>query len=324
MAEKIAEQLDRVGSESGPRANGPLRVGYLAGSGHTGSTLLAMFMDSHPQIVSVGETSIKPAVRSIQKSLPLCSCGTAVAECGFWRQVFDAVGREGHSLSASNWSNDYRYETKFLRLGLSRYSSHRLLRTLQNVATGLLPFHRARVQHTNHVNVAFIRSVLQIAGADVFFDTSKSPMRLWHLLHLPQLEIRVVLLVRDVRGFCSSAKRRGQSIEQAASAWTNQQRVLADITGEMPPDRVTRLRYEDMCEDPARRLKALQEFLQVETLEPPDVAMSREHHVLGNRIRRDGAIRIRPADDWRKTLTVGEAAAALRIAGKTNEQFGYS
>jgi hypothetical protein len=180
------------------------------------------------------------------------------------------------------------------------------------------------VRRTNEVNVAFIRSVLQIAGADVFFDTSKAPMRLWHLLRVPELDVRVVLLVRDVRGFCSSAKRRGQSVKEAASAWNNRHRVLADIAARLPDERVTWLRYEDLCVDPSRRLKELQRFLQVDEQEPPEFILSRDHHVLGNRIRRDGAIRIRPADDWSKTLTASEASEALRIAGQTNERFHYS
>jgi hypothetical protein len=307
-----------------PRDPERLRVGFLTGSGHTGSTLLALFMDTHPQIVSVGETAIKPGLRSGSEQLHRCSCGHPISECRFWQTVFEAVGRTGHELNASNWSNDYRYESRILHLMLSRYSSIRPARALQDIAGGLLPFHRARVRRTNEVNVAFIRSVLQIAGADVFFDTSKAPMRLWHLLRVPELDVRVVLLVRDVRGFCSSAKRRGQSVKEAASAWNNRHRVLADIAARLPDERVTWLRYEDLCVDPSRRLKELQRFLQVDEQEPPEFILSRDHHVLGNRIRRDGAIRIRPADDWSKTLTASEASEALRIAGQTNERFHYS
>jgi hypothetical protein len=324
MGEYAADQLRSSVAQSSLSGEPRLRVGYLAGSGHTGSTLLALFMDCHPQIVSVGETAMKSAVRSPSKPAQLCSCGRSISECGFWGRVFESVSRTGHELNAAKWSNDYRYESPLLHLALSRYSSVRSVRTLQNIAGRLLPFHRARVRRTNEVNVAFIRSVLQVAGADVFFDASKGPMRLRHLLGIPELELRVVRLIRDVRGFCSSAKRRGQAIEQAASAWNNRHRVLTDITKTVPEDRLMSLRYEDLCEDPFRRLKELQRFLQVEEKDPPEVVASHDHHVLGNRIRRHGAIRIRPADDWSKSLTATEIREVLRIAGRTNEQFGYS
>jgi hypothetical protein len=323
MGERAAGQRSAV---TAPRIHAPgrLRVGYLTGSGHTGSTLLALFMDTHPQIVSVGETAIKAGRRSAARPKRLCSCGVPISECRFWKSVFEAVSQRGHELNASNWSNDYRYQSRLLHLALSRYSSIRPVRALQDIAGRFLPYHRARVRETNEVNVEFIRAAMQIAGADVFFDTSKSPMRLQHLLRVPELDIRVVLLVRDVRGFCSSAKRRGQAVEEAASAWNKRHRLLAEMAAQLPPERVTSLRYEDLCEDPAFRLKELQRFLQVEVIEPPEVVVPRDHHVLGNRIRREGAIRIRPADDWSKTLTVSETGEVLRIAGRTNEQFGYA
>ena len=323
MAERAVQHLEPAGRSPIPESK-PLRVGYLTGSGHTGSTLLALFMDAHPQIVSVGETAVKPGLGTDSKPMHLCSCGDPLSNCRFWSSVFEAVGRAGYELNASNWSNDYRYESRILHRLLSRYSSIRAVRTLQNLAGHLLPFHRARVRRTNQVNIAFMRSVLQIARADVFFDTSKAPMRLWHLLRLPELDVRVVLLVRDVRGFCSSAKRRGQPVKEAARAWNNRQRVLADIAAQLRSDRVTWLRYEDLCADPSRRLRELQQFLQVAVQEPPDSIKTREHHVLGNRIRRDGAIRIRPADDWRETLTASETRDALHIAGEMNERFSYS
>ena len=72
-----------------PRDPERLRVGFLTGSGHTGSTLLALFMDTHPQIVSVGETAIKPGLRSGSEQLHRCSCGHPISECRFWQTVFE-------------------------------------------------------------------------------------------------------------------------------------------------------------------------------------------------------------------------------------------
>lgn len=322
MGEQAQRQAEIAGGAQ--PVVGRLRVGYLTGSGHTGSTLLALFMDTHSQIVSVGETAIKPGLRSGTTPAHLCSCGEPLENCCFWSRLFDEVGRSGYELNASNWSNDYRYDSRILHLLLSRYSSLRTVRALQNMAGSLLPFHRARVRRTDQVNVAFVRAVLKMARADVFFDTSKAPMRLWHLLRIREFDVRVVLLVRDVRGFCGSAKRRGQSVPDAATAWTNRQRILTDIAAGLPADRLTWLRYEDLCASPARSLKTLQQFLQVRVEDPPECVLSRDHHVLGNRIRRDGAVRIRPADDWSRTLTQSEIREALRIAGETNERFGYS
>ena len=60
----------------------PLRVVYLAGSGHTGSTLIAMFVDAHPRIVSVGETALKRKAQWQAKTDLPCTCGALVED---WR-----------------------------------------------------------------------------------------------------------------------------------------------------------------------------------------------------------------------------------------------
>ena len=55
--------FDRMSEETQTTmVTGRIPVVYVAGSGHTGSTLLALLLDSHPEICCVGETSIKPPI----------------------------------------------------------------------------------------------------------------------------------------------------------------------------------------------------------------------------------------------------------------------
>ncbi|HET9468064.1 MAG TPA: hypothetical protein VFO48_06630, partial [Vicinamibacterales bacterium] len=55
------------------------RLVYLAGSGHTGSTLLALLMNAHPAVASVGEVAIKPKIRHKGNELrQKCSCGALI------------------------------------------------------------------------------------------------------------------------------------------------------------------------------------------------------------------------------------------------------
>lgn len=305
------------------RQRQPIRVGYLTGSGHTGSTLIALFMDAHPQIASVGETAFKRSVRRRRETRQRCSCGETYFTCPFWQRVFRDVKEDGYDLSPLNWSNEYKYENAWLNKTLSRYSSRRVIRALQNAAAAALPFHRGRVRHTNQVNVSFIRAVLDVARAEVFFDASKAPMRLHHLLEIPELDIRVVRLVRDVRGFAGSAKRRGQPIEDAATIWKNQQAVIADVTRDLPPERSFMLRYEALCENPRDWFRRLYAFLGVEVVDPPETVVPEQHHVLGNRIRKNKQLRIRTPDNWRQALTHDEVSRVLRIAADANESLGY-
>jgi hypothetical protein len=301
-----------------------LPVVYLAGSGHTGSTLLALFLDAHPRIVSVGETAFKRKIQRRGSAKLACTCGASYLDCPFWQAVFRGVTEAGFEFSPLKWSNDFRYKNPLAHRLLSRYSGNPALRAMQRAAAALLPGHGASVDHVRRVNVEFIRTVLRVAHADVFFDTSKRAMRLYHLLETSELDVKVVKLVRDVRGYVSSAKKRGASVSDAALAWRTDQENFEHITRDLPSDRVMLLRYEDACRDPQTWLKRTYAFCGVEPIDPPEVVVSGEHHVLGNNMRRNEKIRIRLDESWRSLLSSDEQARALAIAGPFQGHLGYA
>jgi hypothetical protein len=298
-------------------------VVYVAGSGHTGSTLLAMLVDAHPQIVSVGETSIKPKIRrrghgAVQK----CSCGELIAHCRFWQRVFGRVRELGFELNESRWSNDYRLEHPFLRRLLTGHSHYRPLRAFQDWAADHLPVYKQHMRNIGRVNVAFIRALLEVANADVFVDTSKRTSRLARLLTLPELDVRVVGLVRDVRGYAASAKRRGYPPLDAARTWVHDQSLISVVTRALPADRVMVLRYEDLCTDVEGALLRFYTFAGVERVPPTTSIETGQHHVIGNSMRFT-TTSVRLDESWRQRLTAAEQHQILEIAGNMNRTFGY-
>jgi hypothetical protein len=144
------------------------------------------------------------------------------------------------------------------------------------------------------------------------------------MLETPELDVKVVKLVRDVRGYVSSAKKRGESVRDAALAWRRHQQSFDLITRDVSPDRVMLLRYEDVCRDPRTWLKQTYGFCGVEPVDPPETVVSREHHVLGNNMRRNETIRIRLDESWRSLLSTDEQARAVEIAGAFHGRLGYS
>ena len=198
------------------------------------------------------------------------------------------------------------------------------VRWLQRQALWALPVHAQWLARVDRVNVAFIRAVLEVSGKQVFFDTSKRPVRLERLASIPAIDLRLIQLVRDVRGYVSSGKRRGLDLESEARAWKIEQDTIFEIARRLPPDAFTRLRYEDLCADPTGEIERLHRFLGVSPLAPPVELLPREHHVLGNRIRRQESIRVRPSADWQAQLTAGEVQRVLSIAGDLNAKLGYA
>jgi hypothetical protein len=272
----------------------------------------------------VGETAFKRKIQQRGSTKLKCTCGASYQECPFWHEVFQGVKAAGFELSTQQWTNDFRYKGWFAHRVLTRHAGNPAIRLVQRITAALLPRHEARMAQVRRVNVAFIRTVLRVAGADVFFDTSKRALRLEQLLETEELDLKVVKLVRDVRGYVSSAKKRGQTVPEAALTWRRDQEAIDAIVRSLPSGRVMLLRYEDVCRDPHTWLKQTYAFCGVEPISPPEAVVSREHHVLGNNMRRNETIRIRLDESWRNLLSADEQAHALAIAGSLHGRLGYS
>jgi hypothetical protein len=233
------------------------------------------------------------------------------------------VEERGLQFGANNWTNDYKYKNALLHKFFSTYPAQRLLRALQKIALCRLPFHNNRVAYANKVNLAFIQSALRLTGTEVFFDTSKALMRLSYLQEIPELDLKVVRVVRDVRAFANSYKSRGVAVEQAARHWRNYQLSADNLLQTVPSDRVLLMRYEDFCHDPHHWLRHLHTFFGVQPLDPPETIMPGEHHIIGNHMRLQKITAITANYSWQEKLTATEIARILRIAGDINARLGY-
>jgi hypothetical protein len=304
---------------------GRIPVVYVAGSGHTGSTLLALLLDSHPEICCVGETSIKPPiVKRGGGATQSCSCGVPVAQCPFWTRIFEHVRQRGYELGATYWSNDYRLRNRRAQKVMKRACASAAGRPLVRWAADNIPLYSNTVREADAVNVALMEAALAVSGARVFADTTKGLTRLVHLQRISQLDIKLVRLVRDVRGYAASAKRRGLHVADAARTWLRDQTSIAEVSDILGPGRVHQVRYEDMCGEPDATLRALWSFCGVADMTPPVVIDATEHHVLGNSMRLGGQIRVRLDQSWRERLDAGETRDILAIAGTVNRALGYA
>lgn len=302
-----------------------LPVTYVVGSSHSGSTLIAFLADQHPRIASVGETAVKRRIRREGRAAQQrCSCGATLDACPFWSGVFADVSAAGIPFSAARWRTDYRFEHPWLDAILTKETSHVWWRERRRWATRHLPPFRRRTAVVDAANVAFIRAALTRRGAAVFFDTTKLLTRLTYLLEIPALDVRVVRLVRDARGFAASAQGRGESVSAATAVWLNDQTAIEHVLARRPHVPQTLVRYEDLCADPAATLARLWAFCGVEPIDPSTIVRARDHHVLGNSMRMSETIEIRIDDRWRLQLRKEDERRVLDIAGGLNERLGYA
>jgi hypothetical protein len=301
------------------------RILYVVGTGFTGSTLLAFLLDAHPRIATVGEATGPIADWGDQRAYE-CSCGAPVSECSFWKQVGEEMARRGQRFGPNAW--DLRFELggpPLARLLLTRSLRNNALDATRDALVLRVPGWGDALRERARRNQAFVESVLAVTGAEVFLDASKDPRRAVYLEHLTGLELRVVHLVRDPRGFVAShVKNRGASLESGVRAWKRMLGHARRLEARLGPGRFLRVRYEDLCTRVEDEVGRIQRFAGVEPLPGPIDFRAGAHHIIGNRMRLAGSRQVVLDEQWRERLSPDQRDAIDRRTARGRRLLGYA
>lgn len=305
--------------------SGKLRFIYLTSPPFSGSTLFSFLANTHPQIASVGEMT--GPVPSQDPDTYRCSCGERIRACEFWRQVAARMHERHFAFDCGS------FDTR-IRLGTGALSQRLLIGSLlsnafeemRDSALRLWPSQNRRLQYLLARNEALAASVLQVTGKPVFLDSSKNPMAIGHLSRRPGIDLRVVHLVRDVRGAGLSKRKNKDETNwsRAITAWVRQNRTIERQLQRLPAGTWIRIRYEDMCRAPTGTMNQFFQFCGLPPLGLPQDFSSVRHHIVGNRMRLVNAGQVRLDEEWRRALTPKEVESAMRIAGTMHLRYGYA
>jgi hypothetical protein len=296
----------------------------VASSSYSGSTLLAMLLNGHPDIAAVGETST--ARREARMETFQCSCGLLMRECPFWADVLERMHRAGHpDFRLANFELGFDPSRRTLG-GRLLYGSLRLtaVERVRDWIGARLPAHRNRMSAIGTRNRDFAGAILDATGARVVVDTSKERMRARDLRHWLGMDLRVIHLVRDPRGVVYSSVRRGRDggdARAAAVRWAKVNAAILNAVAGLPADRRLVVRYEALCADPDAVLRRIARFLD---LDPdgftPQAEGEARPHVLGNRTRLVPVTEIRLDETWRTVLTDEQLREIDRAARGTERR----
>lgn len=210
---------------------GRTRVIYILGAGRSGSTMLSMLLGNLDGIFNAGEVRYL-FNRDLQvRDLP-CSCGESVYNCVFWGDIIPKID---HSI-VDNATAKLR-ASKVLSVFLQSDLAKQIGQVYANIAS------KANVQ--------------------VLIDSSKHPVYAKCLSMAPNIELRVIHLVRDPRGMVSSWSQNKEYLGRkpawkVALIW-----VLLNLLSEVlfaNHPFYLRLRYEDFVENPRKHLLSVLSF----------------------------------------------------------------
>lgn len=267
-----------------------IRVGYVAGWGRSGSTLLAQ-LAQWEDVVAVGEMRFIWEAGLVENET--CSCGEPFRSCPFWTAVgaeaFGGWSEVPASHLAAVSSEAFR-PTAALRRTSSRDRSAQLIEELK-------PY-----------TLAVYDAVLRVSGSALLLDSTKNPVYLDGLMRMGFDDVYVIHLIRDSRAVAFSWNqqtirpevRDGESTFprygylQSAARWT-----ISNLMVERHNKRGHRylqIRYEDLVADVPSVVLELGSFLEVR--DPESRGEATQHTLRGNPMKFNGNRPVQADTRW--------------------------
>jgi len=301
----------------------PRKVLFIGGYGRSGSTLLDRVLGHcSDRFFSGGE------LRHIWKEgygeNRVCGCGQPFASCEFWSAVSESAFGTPRLDPEPVLQLKQRVDRwwKIPRLAMSHRGSR-------------LEVHLTRYQ--DHLRRLY-GAIADQSGADVIIDSTKDPSHGYVLSSMPDIDLRVVHLVRDSRAVAYSWQRKkfnpGSGVDmnrysliKTGLEWGAINALIGGLRRRSSG--YTMVRYEDLVADPGTQLTRILDMMDEEGTLPYEglVHLRNDHTVAGNPIRfKRGETKLRLDDEWRTSMSLfGKIVmTSLTLPGLASYGFGPS
>jgi hypothetical protein len=291
-----------------------MRILYIAGSGRSGSTLVAGVLGQLDGFFSAGELRYLWQ-RGMLENRP-CGCGLSFQDCPVWKSIVGELNVDPATIAR----------------GLRERLRIRRPATLR----GRIPAHP-----DDGAIHALYTGIDRHTGGQIIVDSSKLPPYAALLRGLPGIELYVLHLVRDPRATAFSWRRRRgldgdrdtqlmsrPPLGKAALLWLTWNTTAARLFADRP-DRYLRLRYEDFVADPTGATRAIAAFVgapaeHLPFLRGDTLTLAPTHSVAGNPSRhRTGTVRVVADDEWTRGLSASGFTLVTALTGVVLRRFGY-
>ena len=181
-----------------------LRVIYLAGLGRSGSTLLERLLGELPGVCALGEV-VHMWRRGVVEN-ERCGCGETFSSCAFWAQVGKSAFDGWDKISVD-------------RMAELRETTDRIRFIPLLAGPGLPAAGRQRLaEYTDHY-LRVYEAAAEATGSAMLIDSSKHASLAFCLTSRPEIDLRVVHLVRDSRAVAYSWSTRVARPDASAESY---------------------------------------------------------------------------------------------------------
>jgi hypothetical protein len=302
---------------------GDLSIVFIAGYGHSGSTVFEQVLAQDRTFVALGE--MKHLWQRGYLSDVLCGCGLPFHDCPFWsgvdRAAFGGLDRER--------AREIRNLGRRL---LDRSSIPRLLLRRR----GWPPL----TEYHEHLRAAY-RAALDGADASIAVDSSKDGIHGLVLASMPDVTLHVVHLVRDARavGFSWQRERVRPEIHwetrlmpkysaaRSGIAWVYRNLVATAVRRSARS--YLRVRYEDFVRDPDAVVERVRRSIGIPQPRWPVVVDDRvelpeTHQVSGNPVRFGSrSVELVLDDEWRRAMPRRDRVKVVATSWPLLLRYGY-
>ncbi len=301
---------------------------FIGSVPRSGSTIISDLMNENPHMINIGELVHLWERGVIENNL--CGCGDRFNECEFWSQV--------GKTAFGGWEHISGERMRKLQLRADR---------TRHIPSLLVPqisqFLNANTVQYGAVISRILRAVIEISGKPIVVDTSKHVSTALLLRRIPDVDVRIVHIVRDPRGVAHSWSKIidrpevGDEDRKMATLhpsrigmrwlWFNWAFSNMDRLG-VP---VSTIRYEDFVAHPSETLDQIFTFAGLDesataildTDEP--VVLEPGHSVAGNPRRLDRRpVNIRADEAWRDGLDPKMKDIVTKITRPMLDRYQYS
>ena len=289
--------------------------------------MLDTLLGNHPAIESVGEACHVPLKAWLGDGY--CACGERGEACKFWSDVHKRWREKIGSDPVEQYASMIR-ELEARRLWLP---------ALEREARRPESQFRQYLQMTG----AQMGAIHEVSGRPIIVDSSKRPSRALALSMIPEVDLRVVHLVRDCRGVAWSGKKRfikdekggvskndpGKEVWRMAMIWGISNVLSSWVRRKIPPSHSIQVRYEDYVTNPEEALGRIGRLVDLDMSPVVQAVAAGQpmrigHTIAGNRLRMSGSVRLRPDTQWMSKLSGWDRRECWALTGWLMRLYGYT